>query len=346
MANAVGAIAFILFLVVIFTVALKLNYFDLVIKTEKLPVAIVGEEYNVVLAGTGGNEPYSWKLVNGELPNELEFSNVETTVWDQNNTPHIQISGKISGRPTKPLNPINLTFELEDTPVQDFETGKTIVNKPPVRKTFQFEVRPPADPSFPLEIQTTQVPLAVWKEPYNLQLAALGGRPPYHWSIVGRLPKGLEIDQINGKISGSPLSLEEQEFTLHVKDSSGQASSKASKIQMVVVGKDDGRKNPPTPKLTIKTVKIPDARKDRPYHLTFAAIGGNLPYEWKIQPGSYLPKGLALTNDGILMGIATEIVKTKKIHVTVSSSNDESASKEFTISVEGPSQEQFPLTLF
>lgn len=346
MANAVGAIAFILFLVVIFTVALKLNYFDLAIKTEKLPVAIVGEEYNVVLAGTGGNEPYTWKLVKGELPKELEFSNAETTVRDQNNTPHIQISGKISGRPTKSLNPINLTFELEDTPVQNFETGKTIVNKPPVQKTFQLEVQPPAHPSLPLEIKTTQVPIAVWKEPYNLQLAALGGLPPYHWSIVGRLPQGLEIDPISGKISGSPLLIEEQEFTLHLKDSSDQSSLKPSKIQMVVVGKDDGRKNPPTPKLTIKTVKIPDARKDRPYHLTLAAIGGNPPYEWKIQPGSYLPKGLSLTNDGILMGEATEIVKTKTFQVTVSSSNNDSASKEFTITVEAPSQEHFPLTIF
>ena len=60
MSNTVGALAFLLLLVVLVTVALKLNYFELSIKTEKLPDAVVGQEYNVVLAGIGGNEPYKW----------------------------------------------------------------------------------------------------------------------------------------------------------------------------------------------------------------------------------------------------------------------------------------------
>lgn len=48
---------------------------DLIITTESLPDAVVGQDYNVTLAASGGTEPYTWTLVEGSnLPSGLSLS--------------------------------------------------------------------------------------------------------------------------------------------------------------------------------------------------------------------------------------------------------------------------------
>ena len=58
--------------------------------------------------------------------------------------------------------------------------------------------------SCPLQITTVCLPDGVVGEPYEAQLEAVGGSPPYSWSIVdGVLPPGLSLAS-DGKITGTP----------------------------------------------------------------------------------------------------------------------------------------------
>ena len=60
--------------------------------------------------------------------------------------------------------------------------------------------------SCPLQITTASLPDGVVGEPYEAQLEAVGGDPPYSWSMAdGVLPPGLSLAS-DGKITGTPTS--------------------------------------------------------------------------------------------------------------------------------------------
>ncbi|HXR31905.1 MAG TPA: Ig domain-containing protein [Solirubrobacterales bacterium] len=56
----------------------------------------------------------------------------------------------------------------------------------------------------PLAVTTNTLPAGVAGAPYEAQVEATGGTPPYRWSATG-LPPGLSIDQASGRITGIPL---------------------------------------------------------------------------------------------------------------------------------------------
>jgi len=69
----------------------------------------------------------------------------------------------------------------------------------------------------PLTITTTQVPSAQFNLPYNSQLSATGGTPPYTWTYLGGgLPPGLSISPA-GAISGTPSGFGD-EFVVQLTD--------------------------------------------------------------------------------------------------------------------------------
>ena len=60
-----------------------------------------------------------------------------------------------------------------------------------------------------------------------------------------------------------------------------------------------------TPPLTITTSSLPGGYVSRGYHVQLEAQNGTTPYKWSLDSGS-LPKGLTLSEDGILGGVPLE----------------------------------------
>ncbi len=71
--------------------------------------------------------------------------------------------------------------------------------------------------SGPLTITTTSLPAATVGTAYITDLSALGGMPPYTWSIAaGDLPDGLTLTASSGVISGIPTTVGTFNFTAQV----------------------------------------------------------------------------------------------------------------------------------
>ena len=71
-----------------------------------------------------------------------------------------------------------------------------------------------------ITIDTVYIPDAVSGTPYNTDLTAIGGTPPYQWSMSsGSLPTGLQLSA-SGSISGTTSTLGQFTFTAMVTDSS------------------------------------------------------------------------------------------------------------------------------
>jgi len=72
-----------------------------------------------------------------------------------------------------------------------------------------------------LQIITPALPAPVTGEKYDVQLRAIGGHPPYRWTIQGgtALPAGLSLDPNSGRITGTPQSSDEFSVLVEVADS-------------------------------------------------------------------------------------------------------------------------------
>lgn len=71
-----------------------------------------------------------------------------------------------------------------------------------------------------LQIVTPNLPLAEAGEKYEIKLRAIGGVPPYRWSIQATpLPPGLSLNVSTGLISGIPESSDEFSVLVQVTDS-------------------------------------------------------------------------------------------------------------------------------
>lgn len=164
---------------------------------------------------------------------------------------------------------------------------------------FELEgsVTPPPTPD--LVITTASLADGSIAASYSKTLAAVGGVPPYNWSVAsGTLPTGLSLNASTGVVSGTPSAAGSFLFTVRVRDSQPAPDTYTRGYSINIA-------SPPPASVNILTVSLPGVVRGRLYKQTLQAAGGVRPYTWSISAGS-LPPGLTLNPaTGLISGKPT-----------------------------------------
>src|SRR5450759_1902052 len=178
-------------------------------------------------------------------------------------------------------------------------------------------------------ITTSSIPGATIGIPYNTQLHATGGVPPYTWRWVqfSGVPPFMSISS-DGVLSGTPGSLIPvgSVYTINVQVNDGANQSATRQFTFTV--------QPPS-NLAIATTPLPPGSVGVPYPATtLAATGGTPPYQWSTLPGS-LPAGLGIdANSGTIRGTPANAGNFSPA-ITVTDANGHSASSTFSLVISG-----------
>ena len=87
----------------------------------------------------------------------------------------------------------------------------------------------PVSQPVPLAITTASLPDGIDGVQYHQTLKAVGGRPPYAWSLAsGNLPDGISLSATLGSVEGTPTKDGRFKITVQVQDRIGQFSQPAS----------------------------------------------------------------------------------------------------------------------
>jgi hypothetical protein len=186
-----------------------------------------------------------------------------------------------------------------------------------------------------LAVPLTAIPMtltnAIAGKGYSTTFAAVGGTPPYTWSVApgSQLPPGFTLDPNTGKLTNSNPSQNvagPYHFTLQVTDSAQppHVATRAYSLQVVT---------PITPPQII-TATLPKAQVEERYYKRLQATGGLAPLTWSIASGS-LPAGLSLSSGGIISGTPKETCKPGPFYFTVrvvdSSRPQQTATRAYTL---------------
>ncbi|QSO51241.1 InlB B-repeat-containing protein [Alicyclobacillus curvatus] len=157
--------------------------------------AQVGQAYSGQVRVIGGTIPMKWSITTGTLPPGLTLSN----------------QGVISGTPNS-AGSYNFTVKVTDSHDLASSRQLTIV----------------VNGSSTLSIKTATV-IPVWHpgRSFKQPLTAVGGNPPYTWSIVkGTLPSGLKLNPSTGVVSGITTRKSPEILTVEVMDATGTTEEK------------------------------------------------------------------------------------------------------------------------
>jgi hypothetical protein len=229
--------------------------------TSPLPNGVQGDVYtNFQFTATGGILPLTWTVTSGSFPTGMSMNS----------------SGVLSGTPSASGTfTVGITATDSCSPTNSTNTRTFILNIIPA-----------------LTIVTTS-PLQAGTEgvAYSATVNAVGGTPPYAWTLpAGTLPSGLSLSS-GGVISGTPLATSVSSFTVRVTDSATLTTTKALSITITC----------PTLAITSPST-LPGAAQNQPYSFQFSSSGGILPISWT---GTSIPAGLALSTSGALTGTPT-----------------------------------------
>jgi hypothetical protein len=179
-------------------------------------------------------------------------------------------------------------------------------------------------------ITTGALPAGTVGESYGATISATGGVAPYTFTIVsGTLPTGLTL-ATNGKISGTPTTVETSTFTVQVTDSEA-APRTATAILSIKI-------NAVSQTLAITTTNLPAGTVDTAYSQKIVATGGTTPYTFSITSGT-LPAGLTLSTSGTISGTPTTTGTSPfTVTVTDSSSPAQTASAPLSITIDAEQQ--------
>ena len=254
-----------------------------------LSSATDGVPYSFSLQAAGGSLPYSWVVTAGAIPAGLNFSG----------------GGQISGTATA-TGDFTFTAQVTDG------ASRT------AQKQFTITVKGP------LSITLTALPAGSTGSAYSQTLAAVGGTPPYSWSVsAGSLPSGLTLEVPTGTLAGSPTATGNFTFTVTVTDSNSATAQEQFTVS-IGVG------------LTLTTpASLPAATAGVPYNVPLQVSGGQPPYSWSLAQGN-LPDGLSLNGASGVIGGVPATSGTFNFTIGVGDSAKISATRGYTILVGVP----------
>jgi hypothetical protein len=220
--------------------------------------AVRDELFSYGFGVSGGRAPFVWSITSGGLPPGLNLNPAD---------------GEVSGFPAANGS---WNFKLRVTDANAAKDEKAF--------TITVAVRP-------LVIADATIPESKVGQPFNLQLIASGGIPPYRWRLLeGSMPPGITFNQDTAWISGSPTQEGTVTFTMFIADAVATTSSKTLSITV--------RGGP----LKFVTDMLETAGRLLQYNQPLAIGGGEAPYRWSLMTGD-LPDGLTLDSaTGILSG--------------------------------------------
>ena len=286
---------------------ITLKPFEMAVKT--------GAVKNVMSAFNKLNGQYcaaSQELLINILRGEWGFDGFVVTDWGDLDTiadPDLEMAGGndviMSGKhvmyriPDKIVDGLGDTVSIEDLQRNAYHFLRTIEQM--ALATTEGKHRDPGE----LEIRTTQLPIAKINREYalvkvNPLIAAGGDGTSYTYSIdpdsKDQLPQGMRLLP-DGTIAGMPEEGQQgtYEITFQVKDNNGSTASKA--LSMTVEGE-----------LEVGPAQLPIARMDADYsvQLTATDAEGNLVSNATFTTDDALPKGITLSEDGVLSGASQE----------------------------------------
>jgi len=168
-----------------------------------LPEVGLNDLYALNMTANGGTAPYRWEIQSGALPNGVEISS----------------EGLLFGTPT--------VSGLAQFVVKCVDAGSLETTK-----TLSLNV-------LELVISTrASLKNGILGAPYLLELVALGGRPPYTWSLIGgSMPPGQLPGSIlnpNGMIAFTPAVEGTSVFTLEARDASNLATTRQFTLKVLL----------------------------------------------------------------------------------------------------------------
>ncbi len=170
------------------------------IRLRPLPLARVGERFQHQFEVAGGLEPITWDTNLGRL-RELGLD--------------LSADGVLSGVPTQVGR-----FRIAIAATDAAPMGRQATDE----KTFDLIIGDDER----LQFLTETLPAATIDQGFDRAIAAVGGLPPYTWSLLsGRLPEGLSGAENPAtseyRIVGTPTRVETQNLLFEVRDQEGRA---------------------------------------------------------------------------------------------------------------------------
>jgi uncharacterized protein (TIGR03437 family) len=164
-----------------------------------------------------------------------------------------------------------------------------------VTQQFQLIIYPPPDPTGESGFSLTAETIAALQYTYSITpLQAVGGTPPYIWSVISGLPKGMALSS-SGLLSGTPSVAGAFSLIVNVTDSTLTPLVASATYAVTVTAA--------TVTVTSSTTGLVPGVQGVPYpSATLTASGGKAPYKWSC---TGLPAGLILSAAGVLTGTPT-----------------------------------------
>ncbi|MBD3386874.1 T9SS type A sorting domain-containing protein [candidate division KSB1 bacterium] len=224
---------------------LLIDSLDLQILTTRLDSGKQYQDYEDSLKADKGLSPYKWSLIQGTLPQGIEFDSSNAV---------------LHGEPVE-FGSYELVFRVEDS------------QPPPVVKEITLLLY--IEPSL-LRITTEDIKDGSFDDFYSDTLKADGGMPPYTWSFASDIfPPGLSLADSSGVLSGQPQAMGVFEFVAQVTDAQTVPMVDTRTYRITIA----------PPALTLTTTVLDTGKVDQSYSDNLTATGGYSPYQWGLVSG-------------------------------------------------------------